>query len=470
MVKSRALLSVIGLLFVVGIAGVVYIYSKNAENPLLPSSSPRASGAGIQITERWVDPFNTGEIDKQKWKVQTEAGAVVKQESDNLRMELPAGSATPSASLIFKELIKDRGDFKIVAVVYKPQVTGNGAGISGVRFASEGTDNQETATVRWRIAQGSSKVTFVVRGPDGRVMESETLDLAGDVALLRLDRINKEYTAYFKPGRDTSSDTNWRTLGTLRAPSLGKDGWISLFTTSSGTAASKPAVVGRFDQANVAWEGDPIDIQRANFHDAFSDGNLGRAWRVRARAGATAEERPSNNLVMTVPTGAVTGKPNVVIVRRDTPVAGQDKDFILQTVLFKPTVNGAGLGAAGLTFTSTGSEDDEAAKVFWRVGNNTSAVVFSVKNPDGTVADTAEVSIPAEERSITLRLVRNGKAYSAYYRTGDLDTEFVKVGSEKTAEFGSSGKASLFVSNMGANNQFPKVVGRFDQAFGSIVK
>lgn len=474
--RKKGIITLVGIgLFVVAAVGF-YVYSSRLENPLLPSSKPQAALSQIKQTEFYVDAFKTDEIDTKKWRIAETGGAKVRQTAaNNLRMDLPAGKTNSGANLVFKQLLKDYGDFRVRAVIYKPQITGNGVAVSGIRFNSTGSANDESAFIQWVMNRKSatevvSRLSFVVTAPDGTRLETEGVSFTGDIAVLRLERINREYRAFYKPGKDLSGDVAWVALGNKKSASLGADGRVMLFTDNRAAVAGAdyPGVVGRFDQVNIGWEGIKVPNTRVSFSDAFSNDVVAKTWKVQKTQGSDATERPSDNLVLSVAAGAVAGKPGAVNVRRSNPIVKEGKDFVLQTVIYKPIVTGAGIGQAGLAFASTTKTDDEAAKIFWKVNGEQSSIVFAVRNPDGTLAEQESVSLDPKEKNITLRLVRTGNTYAGWYRTGDLDTDFVKVGNEKSASFGASGNMNLFARNTGVGNNFPKVVARFDQAYGSV--
>jgi len=90
--------------------------------------------------------------------------------------------------------------------------------------------------------------------------------------------------------------------------------------------------------------------------------------------------------------------------------------------------------------------------------------------PDGTTAEVANVSLDASIKKVTLRLSRMGDKYAAFYRTGDNDTDYIAIGNSTSSNFGAAGHVLLMVNNVGVNGAYPRVVGRFDTASGSVSK
>ena len=180
---------------------------------------------------------------------------------------------------------------------------------------------------------------------------------------------------------------------------------------------------------------------------------------------------------MVIPSGAVNAKPGHASLTRMNPTIADDKNFAFNAVIFKPIV-GTGTGVSGITFQSTGTADAEAARLQWVVNGTQSYLVFAVHSPDPknhTLLERATFdlnTLPKRPTKLTIRLARNGSKYTAWYRTGDADTDFVKIGQEENNTLGGDGKLAIFASNVGAGNPklYPRVVARFDGASGSIEK
>lgn len=469
---SLNLVSVVSFVTLLVILASVFVLSGSFSDLVTTINKTKASQANPKVTESFMDPFKDGVVNEDVWTVaKTDGVTVAETEADNLRVDVNEGSVggkVKAGTLTYKELFKNNGDFRAVAVVYKPIVTGEGTGITAIRFSSKGEDDDEAAVVRWQVSKDSSKISFLVNGADGKRMETQQAEVKSNIAVLRLDRINKRYRAFYKVGNDTTGDKNWVALGNETDASLGNEGSISISTHNGGVAGKFPKVAGRLDQFSIAWEGDPST--KKSFSDAFANGNIGASWKVSRADGAQVYENKNDNLIMSMPSGALEGKGRHAILTRTQPVIPEGKDFALQAKLYKPAVVGDGVGYAGLRFVSAGSVDDEAAVVRWVAGKDISKIVFVVRAPDGTLAERASVDVPTTLKAATLRLTRVGNSYRAWYRTGDSDTDWVAVGSEESANFGANGAVSLTVSNSGTPNKFPRVIGRFDSVNGSVAK
>jgi len=466
------LLSIVSFITLLLILVSVFVLSGSFSDLVTTINKSKASQAKPKVTESFMDPFKDGVVDADKWAVsKTEGASVVETTADNLRFNVAEGNAggkVKAGTLTYKELFKNNGDFIARGVVYKPIVTGEGMGITALRFSSKGEDDDEAAVVRWQVTKDSSKITFLVNGADGKRMQTQQVEVKSNIAVLRLDRINKRYRAYYKVGRDLTADTNWIALGNEVDASLGNEGRISIATHNGGVDGKYPKVVGRLDQFHIAWEGDPST--KKSFSDAFANGNIGAAWKVSRTDGAQVYENKNDNLIMSMPSGVVNNKARHAILTRTQPVVPQGKDFALQATMYKPVVVGEGTGYAGLRFVSAGSVDDEAAVVRWVAGKDVSRMVFVIRAPDGTLAEQASVNVPVGLKAATLRLTRVGDSYRGWYRTGDADTDWVAIGTEKSTNFGANGTVSLIVSNAGAPNKNPRVIGRFDTVSGSVTK
>lgn len=457
----------------------VFVLSGNFSKLMTTIVKTKASLSNPKLTRSFGDAFKTDVLSTDAWTPHAVEGAtIVQTTSDNLRITVPSGSSNnkaKSANIAYKEIIGKNGDFRVIAVLYRPIVTGEGMGVSGIRFASKGTDNDEGATIQWRVSGANSSVTFTVRGVDGQKLESQQDSLATNIAVLRIDRVNKKYRAFYKVGNDLTGDTNWKRLGGEFDSTLGSEGYVSLFTSNVGAGDKFPKVMGRFDQVNIAWEDASVAQSQIKFADAFANGNVGKLWKVGGSDGAQIYENPSDNLIMPVLAGASGTKPRYSVLNRTEPLVGQGKNFVIQASVFKPTIvlTDVGIGQAGVRFISTNEADDEGASVRWVVGKqtvnnavkNVSKLIFSVRG-----ADAQSVDIPAAINKLTIRLTREGTAYKAWYRTGDADTDFVMIGHEQNGNFDATGKIGLAVSNVGFGGKFPRVVGRFDQVNGWVSK
>ncbi len=466
------LLSVVSFITILVILGSVFVLSGSFNDIVTTITKSKASQANPKLTQSFADAFNDGKVNEEKWTAAKSGDATINETTaDNLRIDIPAGSVdgkAKGANLTFKELMKEKGDFRVVAVVYRPVVTGEGMGVSGLRFASTGTTDDEGANLQWRVNGNDSKVVFVVRAPDGTRLESEVKELKSNVAVLRLERLNKRYRAFFKPGRDVSGDVGWTPLGSEWNAALGDDGKLAVYANNVGLNGKFPKVAGRVDTIHMSWEGE--EATRIGYSDAFANGNIGTKWNVAKTDGAQVYENANDNLIMSLPSGAVNSKARYAVLTRKEPVIPQGKDFGMNVRMFRPTVVGEGVGYSGMRFVSAGSVDDEAASVRWVVGKNVSRIVFAARNPDGTVAEHAQVNVPETVKAVTLRLVREGNSYRGWYRTGDSDTNWVLVGKKDDVNFGANGRVGLVVSNDNGSKKYPRVVGRFDQVNGSVAK
>jgi hypothetical protein len=466
-VKLSSLLSVItiSIVFV-----SVFVLSGAFSSIVTTISKSKASQANPKLTEGFSDAFKDENVNADKWTKAASTGVTVGETAgNNLRINIPAGNQDNKAkagSLTFNELFPDKGDFRVVAVVYRPIVTGEGAGVSGIRFTSQGEDNDEGVALQWVVNGTNSTASFIVRGKDGKKLDSEQKQLVSNVAVLRLERINKRYRAYVKPGADTSGDTGWVQLGAESDAQLGEQGRVRLFTNNAGIAGKFPQVVGRFDQAAIRWEGAPSQTSAIN--DSFANGVLAQSWNVARADGTMIYENANDNLIMSMPSGALNNKTRYAFLNRINPTIAQGKGFSLRARMYKPTVVGDGIGYVGLRFVSAGNVDDEAASVRWVVGNGTSKVVFSVRNTDGTVLETASANLDANIKQLTIGLTRSGNQYKGSYRRGDNDTDWVEIGAKEGATLGAGGVVGLMVSNTGTAGKYPRVVGRIDQVAGSV--
>ena len=457
----------------------VFVLSGNFSSLVTTISKSKASLSNPRLTKRFSDAFKADTINEQEWLITKSGDVSVSQTSaNNLRMDIPAGKQNnipKSAAVTFKQLFDSKADFRAVTVLYRPIVTGEGMGMSGIRFASKGKENDEGATLQWRVSGAKSIVSFIVRGADGKKLESQQDELNSNVAILRIDRVNKRYRAFYKPGSDLTGDTGWTQLGTEWDATLGSEGTVAIFASNTGSQDKYPKVVGRFDQANISWEDTSVLPSTGSFSDAFANGNVGKTWKIGGSDGIQIYENPNDNLIMPVLSGPNGKKPRYSTLTRNEPIIATGKNFTFRAFMFKPTVvtSSAGTGFVGLRFYSTDALDEEGATVKWVVGKE---LVNGIEIPVNKLAfvvrgtDTQSINFPSNASKITVQLARVGNVYKAWYRTGDNDTDWVLIGHEQTGNFDAHGKVGLIVSNAGISGKFPRVVGRFDQVSGSVQK
>lgn len=481
MKKSISPIALIAIVVIAGSVITILNIAVNTTNTTVTKS--QATMLQPKLTERYGDNFKTSAINADKWAVGKTGTDVTagQTETNNLRIDIPAGKDTDkakAASLTFKQLMKDNGDFRFIVTVYKPLTTGAGPGVSGIRFSSKGSNSDEGAAVRWVVNGDASTISYSVASPDGTTIEKKSVPVKSTIALLRLERINKTYRASYKVGNNMD-DNNWTILGEESNQSLGADGYVALFASDGGDKNKHPKVVARFDGAYLAWEGKPAPSPTTNnFTDTFGSGSIGPKWKASATAGTAVIETNSDNLTMNVSAGGISNKARAGWVVRTQPIIGNDKSFAINAVIYKPIVKGDGQGATSLSFQSTGSLDDESAAIHWVVSekDKTSKLVFAVRAPDGTLSgERASTDIKdLKANRLTVRLARrkmgNISKYTAFYRIGDADQDWVAIGNEADGNLGGDGHIVLSTSNMGASKKFPGVVGRFDAVTAMIDK
>lgn len=476
--KKNSITPITLIAIIVLAGGAMFLLNSKLATTSTEVAKSQASMATPKLTESYLDNFKTETINADKWSVNKSSDVLASQTAkNNLNITIPEGNQDgkpKTASILFKEHLKDNADFRAIAVLYRPIVTGTGGGVEGIRFSSKGGLNDEGAAIRWVVNGTSSKVSFTVAATDGTYLERKSVNLPTNVAVFRLERVNKAYRASYKLGNDLSSDSNWIILGEEENQALGADGYVSLFAHNGAVKNQFPKVTARFDTARVSWEGKPKQPStRISYSDAFSNGNIGAKWKASATTGTAIVETKSDNLTMNVAAGSVKSKPRSGWVKRTEPAIRNDKDFAFNTIMYKPVVKGDGYGTSALSFQSATSVDDESAVVRWVVSEKekVSKLVFVVKAPDNTLLERATVDIKdVKANKLTLHLKRTGDKYAAAYRVGDGDADFISIGKEENGILGGDGRIVLSTSNTGIDNKFPQVIGRFDSISGWVGK
>ncbi len=476
--KKNSITPITLIAIIVLAGGAMFLLNSKLNTTSTEVTKSQASMAVPKITETYSDNFKTEALNQNKWSISKSSDVSAAQTAgNNLRIQIPEGNQSgkpKTASILFKEHMKDNADFKAIAVLYRPIVTGAGGAIEGLRFTSKGGLNDEGASIRWVVNGASSKVSFSVAATDGTVVERKSVDLPSNVAIFRLERVNKSYRASYKLGNDLTSDTNWIVLGEETNAALGADGYVSLFAHNGAVNNQFPKVAARFDTVRISWEGKAAQpSNRISYSDAFSNGSIGGKWKASATTGTAIVETATDNLSMNVAAGAVNTKPRSGWVKRTEPLVKNNTNFAFTAKLFKPVVKGDGYGVSAVSFQSATAVDDESAAVRWVVSKNenVSKLVFVVKAPDNTLLERASIDIKnADPKRLTLRLTRTGDKYSAAYRVGDSDTDFVSIGKEENGQLGADGRIVLSTNNTGIGNKYPQVIGRFDSVTGWVAK
>jgi hypothetical protein len=220
--------------------------------------------------------------------------------------------------------------------------------------------------------------------------------------------------------------------------------------------------------AYVKTQAVPTDVMlvgQANsfsYMDRFGNGQIDKGeWKVVKTDGVTVTETATDNLRMTVPTGAVSGKARSGAVSFKEPVS-DGQNFIFRTRLYKPVVSGAGVGKSGIRFSGNDGSEDEGVLVYWEVNGATSNIVFQV-NSQGKNVTTERVAVVGNQAELMVK--RSDNEYSAAYRMNNFDDDnpFEELGQPVESISESGGRVRLFTTNTGLNGAYPRVVSRFDQ-------
>lgn len=450
--------------------------------------NPKASALTPKLSRRYTDNFKSETINEDFWKTSKVTKgdatkiAIKTTTLDNLAMVLPADKDSSWAGLLMKDPVKDLDDFRLDAVIYRPQVTGAGTARVGIQFRSAGDENDEVAGLFWRATSGSSadEIVFYVNGGGGKRRITQTVKMESKSAVLRLVRVNKTYVAYFKNGTDLTGDSPWQLVGQCTETKdcnkgLGKGGTLLLQSYNGEDKDKYPQVITRIDTAIVAWEdASYTPPAKASFSDAFANQTVSKLWKQNVSDGAKITETKGENLVFSIPDTNTSSKVGYARVRRTSPTVGIEKDFSYTATVYKPTVKSAGAGFGGISFVSASNENKESASLRWIVTENASYLSFSVVDRKGTSVEKARKDISASR--VTLRLSRFGTKYRAFYRTGnDGDSAWINVGDVAEEEtLGESGVFIISASNLGVKvdgkEKFPAVVFRVDSAYGNVEK
>lgn len=443
---------------------------QNIISPFGPQNNTLADGGALNISGRISDNFSNGVINSDRWRKELSQGArIVEGESKVLRMvvdEGPFENRARSGILYSKQVIESQKNFVAVATILKPEVTGEGVGTAALRFSTPSQIQDESAVIRWEVkSDNSSRLVFSVRAPNNDLIEKQIVPLTLDdkTVALRLVRFNNKYRAYYKLGKYNNGNTNWILIGKEEDDVLvGEPGIISFSASNTGLQSKYPKVVSRVDDMHFGWETDQ-ENNRASYYDWFNNDAIATIWKVTTR-GSRVTETPSDNLVISVNEGMTENKSNLGYIIFDK-VIGNQKDFSASVQVFKPKVIGDGTGTSDVRYVSSSGNDDESMNVRWLVKGNVSRLDFRVRAPNGDLIKNSSKSLPETVNKVTLHLQRTNNRYSASYKVGsnDPDVRFISIGSvNNQALAAQEGRIGIYVSNVGAEQKYPKVIGRFD--------
>lgn len=211
--------------------------------------------------KRFVDNFADGSINTEKWMSRVSSGAYARETKyNNLNLGVASGLASKrpavhrTAKLVLNEDIAESKDFTARVQIYKPKVVGKGLGKTSLGFASNGKDNDETASITWAVdSSNTSTLVFAVNGADGKpAEEKQRVAYANDKVTLIMKRIGNTYTVSYIPGIN-DPDKDGETLGSITNNSAAK-GKIALWTSNNNLGDLAPKVVTRIDQFSLMWK------------------------------------------------------------------------------------------------------------------------------------------------------------------------------------------------------------------------
>ncbi len=250
----------------VGAAGKVRIFANNlgTDNkfPKIVARIDRASLAWHDATkadkEVVSDSFTNGEINQNNWQVDTTDGTSVSQnQSDNLVMRITAGSQNnkvKAVSLVSKTVVDDNKNMNVTTQMFKPVVTGEGTGRSGMQFLTKAQDNEGSSSIFWEVTGNSSKLIFIVQGKKGKTLAREEVELASDVnkVALRISRNKDGYIAMYKDHLK-NDEGGWKRFSNRVVTKATDKGNFRIFTSNVGRDKKYPEVRGRFDLFRVGY-------------------------------------------------------------------------------------------------------------------------------------------------------------------------------------------------------------------------
>jgi hypothetical protein len=487
--KQLGLPLIISVGTIVIILGSMLVLSGKFSSLVTTIIKPHASMSMPQIDGSFTDSFKSDAVNTDKWQVaRSDEGKVIVAQTaaNNLRIDITGGTSDKKVSeggLVFKQALDDQGDFRALAVFYQPVVTDDrGGAVSGIRFASSDTSNGEAAVIRWIVRKDKEKklnesvASFAVLNAKGDTIYSKELPLKSNIAVFRIVRVNKKYRAGFQVGNDMSSDTNvtWLTPDDFGNASLGQNGRITLFTNNNGMKDTFASVYGRVDTAVMQWQypkGTPTPTPNGleSFNDAFSvEGTIDKKWTKRVPADGSAEvtANKANNLAFTFVSGP---KANSASVVRNNPVVAKGKNFQMTTYIYQPKAVGQGGAYAGILFAEPNFVPAGASKVFWVVSadKTVNKLQFSMMGDDRNWHVKAEKDLnDTKPKAVTLMLRRLDGKYTAHFRLGDNDADWVKLGNDETLPFDATGNMVLFGGTTKGKDVFPYASVQFDQAGG----
>lgn len=467
--NKRRAVAIALLLGVVILSIVVFMSARMvAQQNTAPTAVQADASITPDVNASFQDNFSGEQVDQGKWTTSKNSDSVnFATTKDELTILLPAttgaaGRAATNGSLTLKQAIEAKSDFRMSLTMRKPTIKGAGQAMSGIAFASQGSENQEVARLFWRVDGAVSELVFVTRGADGKMVETNKVAIEAAKATLRLVRAGQSYVAYYSIGLD--DDRNTVKVGQANDTTLGANGRMRIFTSSTNKDGKHPEVLSKVDAAAINWK-NPDVATKSVIRDTFGGGQEidQNKWIVTTQAGATVTQNANDNLIMRITAGANNGKAKLVnMVTRD--IIDQKQNFTTTVQMLKPIVEGEGMGRSGLQFLTNGQESDESGTIAWRVTATTSKLVFTVVSADGKVVANEEIDLGKDVNRVSLRMAKNQNGYIAMYKPGltDGDTPWQRFSNRVTVKDSGKGRMRLFTSNGGEKGAYPAVRGRFD--------
>lgn len=250
----------------VGAAGKIRIFANNlgadGKFPKLVSRVDRVSLAWFDASkadkEVFSDTFTSGQINQEHWQVDTTDGTSVSQnQNDNLVMRISAGNQNnkvKAVSLVSKTVVDDNKNMNVMTQMFKPVVTGEGTGRSGIQFLTKAQDNEGSSSIFWEVTGASSKLIFIVQGKQGKTLAREEVELANDInkVALRIARNKDGYIAMYKTNLK-NDEGDWKRFSNRVITKATDKGNFRIFTSNVGRDKKYPEVRGRFDVFRVSY-------------------------------------------------------------------------------------------------------------------------------------------------------------------------------------------------------------------------
>lgn len=435
--------------------------------PPTPPTPPIPPNTTPNINTSFWDNFEGQSLNSKRWKVYGNDSSVKVQEGnrDNLSIVVKKGQTNfkpKSGGVVFNTGIPKDSDFRSSITIYKPTITdGRGEVASGISFSPVSGKEEDGVKVFWKVNNSTlSRLVMTYRNNKGEIVELGKVDIKESVIQIRLVRVGTEYRGMYKLG--LNDDLPWKVIASSKDITSVGAGYIRYYATNLGTESNYPGLKSRIDTSSIGWFDSALP-EKEIINDTFSGLVVNRKkWSYHNEKGTKTTIGFGSNLVESISKGSIDKKARTnYITTKKTITKG--KTFRVSSQILKPLVKGDGIGNAGIEYFTTNNNDKEKISITWSSGNNTNKIICIIQDSQGKEVFNQSINLNKDTNKIVVVIARNEDGYTTMFKEKISDDEpFIKITEKILLQNANDGVIRLITTNVGYDNKYPSVKGRFD--------